>query len=41
MPAKSTGVNDEWSLGNDPARTGVGFAITATPEQEAVVPALV
>lgn len=38
-PAKSTGVNDEWNTGNNPARFAVGFAITAVPEQDAVVPA--
>lgn len=40
-PVTSTGVNDEWSVGNDPARFAVGFAVTATPEQDAVVPAAV
>lgn len=38
-PAKSLGVNDEWSMGNDPARTQVPFAITAPPEQDATIPA--
>lgn len=39
-PVKTTGVNDEpWSVGNDPARFVVGFAITSTPTQNAVVPA--
>jgi hypothetical protein len=41
FPAKSTGVNDEFSLGNDAARFVVGFAITALPNQEAVIPATV
>jgi hypothetical protein len=39
-PVKVTGFNDEWSLGNDPARAVCGFAITGTPQQNAVVPAL-
>jgi hypothetical protein len=39
-PAKSTGVNDEWSLGNDPARFEIGFAITAVPDQDVTIPAL-
>jgi hypothetical protein len=30
-PARSTGVNDEWTVGNDPARYMVGFAITDVP----------
>ncbi len=38
-PVKSTGVNDEWTMGNDPARFMVGFAITSPPEQDANVPA--
>lgn len=37
-PAISTGVNDEWSLGNDPARTVVGFAVLNPPAQNKVVP---
>lgn len=37
--ATSTGVNDEWSAGNDPARYAVTFAVTAVPVQNAVVPA--
>lgn len=32
-PVRSTGVNDEWTTGNDPARYVVGFAITALPKQ--------
>jgi hypothetical protein len=40
-PVKSTGVNDEWSVGNDPARFAVGYAVTGTPNQAAVVPAAV
>lgn len=35
----STGKNDEWSAGNDPARYAVGFAVTAEPTQDATVPA--
>lgn len=38
-PVKTTGVNDQWSIGNDPARFAVGFAITEVPEQDAVIPA--
>ena len=38
-PIKSAGVNDEWSMGSDPARFQVDFAITNPPEQNAVVPA--
>lgn len=38
-PVVSTGVNDEWSVGNDPARFVVGFAITAVPVQNGVTPA--
>ena len=37
-PAKSTGINDEWSLGNDPARFDIGFAITGVPTQTGVYP---
>lgn len=40
-PVKVTGFNDEWSLGNDPARAIAGFAVTSTPEQDAVIPAAV
>jgi hypothetical protein len=38
---KSTGFNDEWSLGNDPARAMAGFAVTRTPEQNGIIPAAV
>lgn len=38
-PAKSTGFNDEWTTDNSPARAQAGFAVTAVPEQNAVVPA--
>lgn len=38
-PVKTLGVNDQWSVGNDPARYVVGFAITSTPVQNATVPA--
>lgn len=37
-PAKSTGVNREWSMGNDPARFMVQFAITSVPNQNATLP---
>lgn len=32
-PVRSTGVNDEWTVGNDPARFVVGFAVTDVPSQ--------
>ncbi len=35
------GINDEITIGNDPARVIVGFAITRVPEQNGVVPAAV
>lgn len=35
----STGVNDQWSAGNDPARYVAGFAVSAAPVQAGVVPA--
>ena len=38
-PIKSAGVNDEWSMGSDPARYEVGFAITNPPTQNATIPA--
>lgn len=38
-PVKSLGVNDEWSLGNDAARTRVPFAVTSPPEQDVAIPA--
>jgi len=38
-PVRSTGVNDEWSTGNDPARYNVGFAVTRIPNQGAITPA--
>lgn len=38
-PVKVTGYNDAWSVDNSPAQATVGFAITAVPEQDAVVPA--
>lgn len=38
-PVRSTGVNDQWGLGADPARYVVGFAITVKPTQNATVPA--
>lgn len=36
---RSTGVNDEWTVGNDPARFMVGFAVTDVPFQGAAVQA--
>lgn len=38
-PVVATGVNDEWTTGNDSARFSVGFAITGVPKQNATVPA--
>lgn len=38
-PIKSTGANDEWSMGSDPARYVIDFAVTNPPTQNAVVPA--
>lgn len=38
-PVESTGVNDEWGTGNDPARYAVAFGVTGVPSQDAVVPA--
>ena len=38
-PVTVIGFNDEWTTGNDPARSNVGFAVTGVPEQDAVVPA--
>jgi hypothetical protein len=32
-PIRSTGVNDEWTVGNDPARFSVQFAVTDVPVQ--------
>lgn len=37
-PVKSTGVNDEWTTGNDPARFTIGFAVTGVPTQGGVLP---
>lgn len=39
-PVTSTGVNDEWSAGNDAARYACTFAVTAVPTQNAVYPAV-
>lgn len=36
---QTTGVNDEWSVGTDPARFIVGFAVLDVPNQNSVVPA--
>lgn len=38
-PIQSTGVADEWSAGNDPARYTVQFGITSVPKLAAVIPA--
>ncbi len=37
-PVIATGVNDQWTTGNEAARFTVTFAITAEPEQEAALP---
>lgn len=37
-PAIATGVNDQWTTGNEAAKFVAAFAITSEPEQEAVVP---
>lgn len=37
-PVRSTGVNDQWTLGADPARYQVGFAVTSRPNQAATTP---
>lgn len=36
---RSTGVNDEWTIGNDPARFMVGFAVTEVPAQGGAIAA--
>lgn len=36
-PVKSTGVNDEWTTGNEAARTRVQFAVTSVPNQSATI----
>lgn len=38
-PAKVTGTNDNWTVGAEAARFTSGFAIVATPTQNAAVPA--
>lgn len=38
-PIKTTGVNDEFSVGNDAARFVVGVAVTGTPNLNATIPA--
>ena len=38
-PVEATGVADEWSTGNDPARFNVSFGITSPPTTDAVIPA--
>lgn len=37
-PVESTGVADEWTAGNDPARFTVSFGITAVPELDVSIP---
>lgn len=37
-PVRSTGVNDEWTVGNDPARFNVQFAVTDVPAQTGTIP---
>ncbi len=37
-PVRSTGVNDQWTTGNEAARFVTGFAITDPPKQSAVIP---
>ena len=34
-----TGVNDTWSVGTDPAQFVIGYAVSAVPVQNGVVPA--
>jgi len=38
-PVKSTGYNDQWTLDAEAAKARCGFAVTAVPTQNAVVPA--
>ena len=38
-PVTSTGVNDEWSLDATAGQFQVGFAVTAVPNQNGVIPA--
>lgn len=37
-PITSTGVNDEWTVGNDAARYAVGYAVTNVPSQNSTTP---
>lgn len=37
-PVISTGVNDQWTTGNEAAKFAAAFAITAEPEQEGALP---
>lgn len=37
-PVESTGVADEWSAGNDPARFSVQFGITSPPSLNGTIP---
>lgn len=38
-PSKSTGVNDQWTMDATAAQFRIGFAVTAVPNQNGVVPA--
>lgn len=38
-PVKSTGINDQYTVANEPARTIVSFAITSVPKQISVITA--
>lgn len=40
FPVRTTVVADEKSMGNDPARFRVGFAVTAKPNTDVTIPAL-
>jgi hypothetical protein len=37
-PVISTGVNRDWSTGNDHAKAGISFAVTSPPVQTATLP---
>lgn len=38
-PVKSTGINDQYTVANEPARTVVSFAVTSVPRQNDVTAA--
>lgn len=38
FPVTSTGVNRDWSTGNDHAKYSIGYAITGAPNQEGTLP---